>query len=198
MCQNVTWNRKTALERQGLRDLGVTHVLNAAEGKWNNVLTGAEYYSDMDIQYFGVEADDKPTFNMSQYFSAAAQFVHEALSHTHSESHHRANENFRTESCYVLISYCCRQSAGALRDGPEQVSHPGPSVPDDERAPHCGGRHRARATAALYPPQPRVPETAPCSGHRFARGDAQTEKANARAMRCIWTQRSFYLLKTLF
>ncbi|XP_023145318.1 dual specificity phosphatase 29-like isoform X1 [Amphiprion ocellaris] len=72
-------DEKTALERPALRDLGITHVLNAAEGKFNNVLTGADYYSDTDIQYFGVEADDKPTFNISQYFCSSAQFIHEAL-----------------------------------------------------------------------------------------------------------------------
>ncbi|XP_047458963.1 dual specificity phosphatase 29-like isoform X2 [Mugil cephalus] len=74
-------DEKTALEVQGLVDLGITHVLNAAEGKFNNVLTGAEYYRDTDIEYFGVEADDKPTFNISQYFCPAAKFIHEALSH---------------------------------------------------------------------------------------------------------------------
>lgn len=78
-------NRKTALERPGLRVLGITHVLNAAEGKWNNVLTGAHYYTDMDIQYFGVEADDKPTFNISQFFCSATQFIHKALSHPQSK-----------------------------------------------------------------------------------------------------------------
>lgn len=77
--------RKTALECPGLRDLGITHVLNAAEGKFNNVLTGADYYRDMDIQYFGVEADDKPTFNISQYFCSATQFIHDALSHPQSK-----------------------------------------------------------------------------------------------------------------
>ncbi|XP_061601225.1 dual specificity phosphatase 29-like [Cololabis saira] len=78
-------DEKTALERPGLKDLGITHVLNAAEGKWNNVVTGAAYYRDMDIKYFGVEADDKPTFNMSQYFCPAAEFIHEALSHPQSK-----------------------------------------------------------------------------------------------------------------
>lgn len=58
----------------------MTHVLNAAEGKWNNVLTGADYYSHLGIQYLGVEADDKPTFNISQFFDAATEFIHEALS----------------------------------------------------------------------------------------------------------------------
>lgn len=92
------WNRKTALERPGLRDLGITHVLNAAEGKWNNVLTGTDYYTDMNIQYYGVEADDKPTFNMSQYFCPATQFIHEALSHQQSES-------WRRGLSYML--HCC-------------------------------------------------------------------------------------------
>lgn len=78
--------RKTALEHRGLRDLRITHVLNAAEGKWNNVLTGADYYSDMNIRYYGIEADDKPTFNISQFFHPAAQFIHEALSQPQSES----------------------------------------------------------------------------------------------------------------
>lgn len=50
------------------------------------MLTGPDYYSDMDIQYYGVEADDKPTFNISQYFYPAAQFIQEALSYPQSES----------------------------------------------------------------------------------------------------------------
>lgn len=74
------------MEHPGLRDLGITHVLNAAEGKWNNVLTGADYYTDMNIRYYGIEADDKPTFNISQFFHPAAQFIHEALSQPQSES----------------------------------------------------------------------------------------------------------------
>uniref|UniRef100_A0A8C5H8W0 Dual specificity protein phosphatase n=2 Tax=Gouania willdenowi TaxID=441366 RepID=A0A8C5H8W0_GOUWI len=84
---NMVWpniyigDEKTALERAGLKDLGVTHVLNAAEGKFNNVLTGLDYYTETGIQYFGVEADDKPTFNISQYFCPASHFIHEALNH---------------------------------------------------------------------------------------------------------------------
>ncbi|XP_029962522.1 dual specificity phosphatase DUPD1-like [Salarias fasciatus] len=84
---NLVWpniyigDEKTALEQHGLMELGVTHVLNAAEGKYNNVLTGAHYYKDTGIQYLGIEADDKPTFNISQYFCPAAHFIHEALSH---------------------------------------------------------------------------------------------------------------------
>ncbi|XP_061646985.1 dual specificity phosphatase 29-like isoform X2 [Phyllopteryx taeniolatus] len=52
--QRLHHTRKTALERPGLKE--------------------------MDIQYFGIEADDKPTFNISQFFCPATQFISEALS----------------------------------------------------------------------------------------------------------------------
>uniref|UniRef100_A0A8K9XQF2 Dual specificity protein phosphatase n=1 Tax=Oncorhynchus mykiss TaxID=8022 RepID=A0A8K9XQF2_ONCMY len=62
-----------------LKKLGMTHILNAAEGTWNNVDTGAEYYSDMDVVYYGVVAEDTPTFDLSQYFFSAAQFIDQTL-----------------------------------------------------------------------------------------------------------------------
>ncbi|KAJ8418205.1 hypothetical protein AAFF_G00139140 [Aldrovandia affinis] len=73
-------DEKTALERHHLENIGVTHVLNAAEGKWNNVATGPDYYSDMNVSYYGVEAEDVPTFDLSEFFHPAAQFIHHALS----------------------------------------------------------------------------------------------------------------------
>uniref|UniRef100_A0A8C2X7X1 Dual specificity protein phosphatase n=1 Tax=Cyclopterus lumpus TaxID=8103 RepID=A0A8C2X7X1_CYCLU len=60
--------------------LGITHILNAAEGTWNNVDTGAGYYGDMDMVYYGVVAEDITTFNLSQYFFSAARFIEETLS----------------------------------------------------------------------------------------------------------------------
>uniref|UniRef100_A0A8C5RSS4 Dual specificity protein phosphatase n=1 Tax=Laticauda laticaudata TaxID=8630 RepID=A0A8C5RSS4_LATLA len=71
-------DEKTALDRYSLQKAGFTHVLNAAHGRWN-VDTGPNYYKDMAIQYHGVEADDLPTFNLSQFFYSAAEFIHEAL-----------------------------------------------------------------------------------------------------------------------
>uniref|UniRef100_A0A8B9JHY2 Dual specificity protein phosphatase n=1 Tax=Astyanax mexicanus TaxID=7994 RepID=A0A8B9JHY2_ASTMX len=71
---------KTALERHNLEKTGITHTLNAAEGKWNNVATGPDYYHGMNIDYYGVEAEDIPTFNLSQFFYPAAQFIDHALS----------------------------------------------------------------------------------------------------------------------
>lgn len=75
-----------------------------------------------------------------------------------------------------------RQSAGPLCDGSQQVSHSGSGLPDDEAQPLCGGRHRACASAALHPAQPRLPQAAPSPGHHIARGAAEAEEREARAM----------------
>ncbi|XP_029305596.1 dual specificity phosphatase DUPD1-like [Cottoperca gobio] len=123
---NQVWPRvyigdeKTALERPGLRDLGVTHVLNAAEGKWNNVLTGADYYTDMDIKYYGVEADDKPTFNMSQYFCPATQFIHEALSHPQNKVLVHCVMG-RSRSATLVLAYLMRRHSLTVVDAAEHV-----------------------------------------------------------------------------
>ncbi|XP_069611897.1 dual specificity phosphatase 29 [Ranitomeya imitator] len=71
-------DEKTALDRYSLEKNGFTHVLNAAHGRWN-VDTGAEYYSDMIVEYYGVEAADLPSFDLSQFFYPAAEFIHMAL-----------------------------------------------------------------------------------------------------------------------
>ncbi|XP_063048107.1 dual specificity phosphatase 29-like [Engraulis encrasicolus] len=82
---NEVWPRlligdeKTALERPQLLAMGVTHVLNASEGKWNSVATGPAYYSGMGIQYHGIVAEDTPTFNMAPFFGPASDFIHQAL-----------------------------------------------------------------------------------------------------------------------
>ncbi|XP_072229155.1 dual specificity phosphatase 29-like [Leuresthes tenuis] len=73
-------DEQTAKDKFNLKKLGITHILNAAEGTWNSVDTGAGYYSDMDIVYYGVVAEDIPTFDLSQYFFSAAQFIQETLS----------------------------------------------------------------------------------------------------------------------
>lgn len=59
--------------------------MNAAEGTWNNVDTGAAYYSDLDMVYYGVVAEDVATFDLSQYFFSAAQFIKETLSNPQSK-----------------------------------------------------------------------------------------------------------------
>ncbi|XP_075466439.1 dual specificity phosphatase 29 [Ascaphus truei] len=77
-------DEKTALDRDSLEKAGFTHIVNAAHGRWN-VDTGEDYYSDMTVEYYGVEADDLPRFNLSQFFYPSAQFICTALSNPNSK-----------------------------------------------------------------------------------------------------------------
>ncbi|XP_070610002.1 dual specificity protein phosphatase 13B-like [Erythrolamprus reginae] len=61
-----------------LQSLGITHILNAADGPYN-INTGARYYRDLPIQYYGVQAFDDNSFDISVFFREAADFIHKAL-----------------------------------------------------------------------------------------------------------------------
>ncbi|XP_068274975.1 dual specificity protein phosphatase 3 isoform X3 [Nyctibius grandis] len=64
-----------------LQRLGITHVLNAAEGKsFMHVNTNAEFYEGTGIRYHGIKANDTQEFNLSRYFEEAADFIEKALS----------------------------------------------------------------------------------------------------------------------
>ncbi|XP_063077531.1 dual specificity protein phosphatase 3-like [Engraulis encrasicolus] len=69
----------TAQDKPLLLDLGITHILNAADGP-SHIDTGAAFYSDTDIQYHGVEAPDSKDFDLSPYFHPTADFIHQGLS----------------------------------------------------------------------------------------------------------------------
>uniref|UniRef100_A0A8C4TL40 Dual specificity protein phosphatase n=1 Tax=Erpetoichthys calabaricus TaxID=27687 RepID=A0A8C4TL40_ERPCA len=68
-----------AKDKRMLQSLGVTHVLNAAHGKYN-ICTGESFYQEMKITYFGVEAFDSPSFDISPFFYSSAKFIKGALS----------------------------------------------------------------------------------------------------------------------
>ncbi|XP_068111486.1 dual specificity protein phosphatase 13B-like isoform X2 [Hyperolius riggenbachi] len=68
----------TARDKSVLRQLGITHIVNAASGKYR-INTGPEFYRDLNIDYFGVEADDDPHFDLSVFFFPAAQFIRAGL-----------------------------------------------------------------------------------------------------------------------
>uniref|UniRef100_A0A3B4VR55 Dual specificity protein phosphatase n=1 Tax=Seriola dumerili TaxID=41447 RepID=A0A3B4VR55_SERDU len=61
-----------------LSSLGVTHILNAAAGR-HRINTGQRFYSDLGVEYHGVEAADHPQFNIQPFFRPAAQFIDSAL-----------------------------------------------------------------------------------------------------------------------
>ncbi|XP_056325601.1 dual specificity phosphatase 29-like [Danio aesculapii] len=74
-------NIQAARNKHLLQCLNITHVLNAAHGTFSySSSTGEAFYQDVNISYCGVPANDIPSFNISRYFSTAAEFIHTALS----------------------------------------------------------------------------------------------------------------------
>ena len=65
-----------------LQKLGVTHILNAAEGNsFMHVNTNTDFYAGSGITYHGIQANDKPQFNLSNFFEEGADFIEKALAH---------------------------------------------------------------------------------------------------------------------
>ncbi|KAK9960222.1 hypothetical protein ABG768_010297 [Culter alburnus] len=84
-------NEETARDRKRMKELGITHILNAAAMKkklrillgirWekdikDTVDTGASYYRGTKIRYCGLPTTK--TSDISKYFMPAAKFIHEA------------------------------------------------------------------------------------------------------------------------
>ena len=79
-----------------LQKLGVTHILNAAEGNsFMHVNTNAEFYAGSGITYHGIQANDKPQFNLSTFFEEGADFIEKA----------RAHNNGKGETDYAGCSF---------------------------------------------------------------------------------------------
>lgn len=70
-------------------NLGITHVLNAAHGP-RHIDTGPRFYSDTNMKYHGVEASDCQDFDLTPFFSDAAEFIHVALRQQGSEEENQA------------------------------------------------------------------------------------------------------------
>lgn len=65
-----------------LQKLGVTHVLNVAEGtSFMHVNTSVEFYAGTGITYHGIQANDTVQFHLSAFFEEGADFIDKALSH---------------------------------------------------------------------------------------------------------------------
>ncbi|KAK9497059.1 hypothetical protein O3M35_004441 [Rhynocoris fuscipes] len=70
----------SARDRQLLRQLGITHIVNAATGRgYGMVNTNASYYADLGIKFLGIELSDLSVSDASIYFFSTAEFIDEAL-----------------------------------------------------------------------------------------------------------------------
>ena len=101
-----------ALNKDLLKQLKITHVLNAAEGE---VHTGPKYYNN--IIYMGIALVDLPHENISLYFDQVADFIHHCLSHRGKIVVHCAMGISRSTTCVVayLIKYCNMNVNEALK-----------------------------------------------------------------------------------
>ncbi|KAG5831525.1 hypothetical protein ANANG_G00304610 [Anguilla anguilla] len=72
-------NAATARDKSTLFNMRITHIVNAAHGPYH-VNTGARFYRDMHVDYYGVEADDSADFDLSLFFHPVAKFIRAALS----------------------------------------------------------------------------------------------------------------------
>ena len=78
----IFFYRSTALCIGHLREMGVTAVLNAAQGSmtdWNYVNTKAIYYTGVGIQFLGVPAIDLKWYPICNHFQEASDFIEEVV-----------------------------------------------------------------------------------------------------------------------
>lgn len=103
-----------------LRMMGITHVLNAAEGcRYGQVDTGHSYYRDMPsvrrnnkdnfFRYMGFPMVDAPTTDISRYFYVAAKFIDSAISSGGKVLVHCLVGVSRSATCVLAYLMICRK-----------------------------------------------------------------------------------------
>lgn len=72
--------RSIGKSRIGLRDMGITHVVNTAMGKGQfHVNTNHVMFKRVGIQFYGFEAMDMLNFQLTPFFEKSANFIEQAL-----------------------------------------------------------------------------------------------------------------------
>jgi len=74
--------RSIAKSAVGLQKLGITHLLNSAEGENDgyHVEVKPRVLQRVGIKYMGIAATDFMNFDLAQYFQQASDYIEEALS----------------------------------------------------------------------------------------------------------------------
>lgn len=73
--------RNTAKNLNLLLSLGITHVVNAAQGiGFGMVDTNEQFYRPFNIQYMGLPLCDDSNVAINEYFESVSNFIDDALS----------------------------------------------------------------------------------------------------------------------
>lgn len=77
----IFYSRNTAKNLNLLLSLGITHVVNAAQGTgFGMVDTNEQFYQPVNIQYMGLAVCDDPSVAINEYFDSVSNFIDDALS----------------------------------------------------------------------------------------------------------------------
>ncbi|KAM8738307.1 dual specificity protein phosphatase 13B isoform 3-T3 [Acanthopagrus schlegelii] len=148
-------NEVAARDKGTLHSLGITHIVNAAHGSSPNaglflcVNTGPRFYRDMEVDYYGVEADDAVDFILSPFFYPTARYIRAAL------------------------AMGGKTGVRPLPDGCEPLCHSGAGLPDDCGGPEAAGGGGCRQAAQRHLSEPRLPAAAPRPRHEPGEGEAE-------------------------
>ncbi|XP_035263084.1 dual specificity protein phosphatase 3-like isoform X2 [Anguilla rostrata] len=114
-----------------LQRLGVTHILNVAEGNsFMHVNTNAEFYAGTGITYHGLKANDTEHFNLSAFFEEGADFIDKALAHKDGKVYVHCREGY-SRSPTMVIAYLMLRHKMDARTALATVRHKREIGPND-------------------------------------------------------------------
>ncbi|XP_060714942.1 dual specificity protein phosphatase 3 [Tachysurus vachellii] len=116
-----------------LQRLGITHILNTAEGNsFMHVNTNAEFYAGSGITYHGIKANDTEQFNLCAFFEEGADFIEKALAHANGKGkvYVHCREGY-SRSPTMVIAYLMLRHKMDVRVATATVRHKREIGPND-------------------------------------------------------------------